>query len=392
MNFKAILFGVLIFWTTTSFAQNKDFGVFAKRCDSLMRIALHENNPRSYLVLMNDLNDKYNKLSQEDKGYFKGYIITAFYNLSCTYSLLNDKKNAIVYLKKAIEAGYFNYDHIQQDSDLDNIRKEEAFLEAIQPLRETGDYLYILKKASKYDFNDKREITKFTYKPMNDPELEIIRKKYNLDSVIGTGNEVSQILNLLHWVHNSFPHDGTKDAPQSSSISNLMDICVKDHKTLDCGSLARVLNDCYSALGFKSRRVVCLPKDSTDFDCHSINTVYSKTMNKWLWIDPTNDAYVMNEAGELLSIEEVRERLVNDKPLILSPEANWNHKFSITKEDYLYHYMAKNLYAILCFVKVGGETYSNLLLPVEYKGIIPRTRDNKPKCTNNPDVFWAKPE
>jgi hypothetical protein len=100
----------------------------------------------------------------------------------------------------------------------------------------------------------------------------------------------------------------------------------------------------------------------------------------------------MNEKGELLSIAEVRYRLVNGLPLILSPEANWNHVNSITSEFYLYNYMAKNLYAIQCYVTGGGESLSNLLLPVEYKGVIPRTKMNKPKCTNNPDVFWARPE
>ena len=252
--------------------------------------------------------------------------------------------------------------------------------------------LDILKKASKYNSEDKREITKFTYKSINDPDLVIIRKEFKLDSVIGTGNEVSQILNLMHWVHNTFPHDGNKEIPKHTSVSNLMIICKQEHQTMHCGALANVLEDCYSSLGFKARRVICMPKDSTDFDCHSINTVYSKTMNKWLWIDPTNDAYVMNEKGELLSIAEVRERLVNDQPLILNPDANWNHVISKTKEEYLYSYMAKNLYAIQCYVTGGGESQSNLLLPVEYKGIIPRAKMNKPKCTNNPAVFWAKPE
>ncbi len=252
--------------------------------------------------------------------------------------------------------------------------------------------LEILKKASRYDFNDRREITKFTYKPASDSGLTAIRVDFKLDSIIGKGNEISQILNLLHWVHTTFPHDGTKEAPKYSSIHNLMNICTSGHNTLDCGTLATVLNNCYLALGFKSRRVVCLPKDSTDFDCHSINTVYSNTLSKWLWIDPTNDAYVMNEKGELLGIAEVRKRLVENKPLILNPEANWNHRMSITKEGYLYNYMAKNLYALLCFVTGGGESQSNLLLPVEYKGIIPRVKMSKPKCTNNPDVFWAKPD
>lgn len=253
-------------------------------------------------------------------------------------------------------------------------------------------YLDVLKKAAQYNFNDQRVLTNFTYRSQNDPDLIELRKTFKLDSIVGTGNEVSKILSLLHWVHNTFPHDGSKEIPKYTSISNLMSISLKEHTTFHCGALAWVMNDCCLALGFKSRHVVCLPKDSTDFDCHSINTVYSTTLNKWLWIDPTNDAYVMNEEGELLSIAEVRERLINGKPLILNPEANWNHVNSITKSYYLGYYMAKNLYAFQCFVVDGGESRSNLLLPVEYKGIIPRTAMNKPKVTNNPNVFWAKPE
>ena len=161
---------------------------------------------------------------------------------------------------------------------------------------------------------------------------------------------------------------------------------------MHCGGLATVLNECYLAIGLKSRRVVCLPKDSTDFDCHSINTVYSKTLGKWLWMDPTNNAYVMNEKGELLSIAEVRDRLINNKPLILNPDANINRIYSVVKENYLFYYMAKNLYAFQCYVDGGGESKSNLLLPVEYSGIIPRTKISKPECTNNPGIFWAKPE
>jgi hypothetical protein len=264
-------------------------------------------------------------------------------------------------------------------------------IKALTEIQYKPGFLDILETAGKYNFDDKREITKFTYKCANDPDLAAIRKEFKLDSIIGTGNEVSQILNLLHWVHNSFRHDGSKDAPKYTSIPNLMNICMNEHRTLDCGTLATVLNDSYLALGFKSHRVICLPKDSTDFDCHSINAVYSNILNKWLWIDPTNDAYVMNEKGELLSIAEVRERLVDNKPLILNPEANWNHVNSVTKEYYLYYYMAKNLYAI-CLESGRGTGQFNLLLPVEYKGVIPRIRAVKPRCTNNPSVFWAKPE
>jgi hypothetical protein len=52
----------------------------------------------------------------------------------------------------------------------------------------------------------------------------------------------------------------------------------------------------------------------------------------------------MDEKGDLLSIEEVRERLIENKTLIVNPDANWNHKSSTTKDYYLDIYMAKNLY------------------------------------------------
>jgi hypothetical protein len=271
--------------------------------------------------------------------------------------------------------------------------KDSAFTQVKYEQAKSGpDYLETLKKARKYDLSDHRKILDFLYESEKSTELIKLREKFNLDSIAGKGNEQSKILNLLHWVHNSFVYDGTKDVPDHIGTADLMSKCMNGRGTMHCGALAWVLNDCYLAMGFKSRHVVCLPKDSVDFDCHSINTVFSKTQHKWLWIDPTNDAYVMNEKGDLLSIAEVRERLINNKPLILNPEANLNRSASIGKNYYLQYYMAKNLYAFQCFVPGGGESKSNLLLPVEYKGIIPRTKMNHPKCTTNPSVFWANPE
>jgi hypothetical protein len=256
----------------------------------------------------------------------------------------------------------------------------------------TPDNLEILKNAYLYNYNDKRELNKFKYKPMDDTGLVEIKNAFKLDSVAGTGNEISQIISMLHWVHDNFQHDGSVESPKHKSMLDLMTVCKKEHIKLNCGILSDVLNDCYLSMGFKSRRVVCLPKDSNDFDCHSINTVFSYTLNKWLWIDPTFDAYVMNESGEMLSISEVRESLINNIPLIVNQDANWNHEMPVIKEEYLYNYMAKNLYALLCYVKGEGESKSNLLLPVEYIGIIPKVAMSKPKCTNNPDVFWEIPE
>ena len=163
--------------------------------------------------------------------------------------------------------------------------------------------------------------------------------------------------------------------------------------------MATVLNECYLSMGIKSRYITCLPKETEFDDCHVINMVYSYDLNKWIWIDPTFDAYVMNEKGKLLGIAEVRERLIKGRTLILNPEANRNRMESQTKEFYLENYMAKNLYRLECPVSSEfdtetykeGKTVSYLqLLPVDGQEQI-REMD-KTYQTNNPDCFWAKPE
>jgi hypothetical protein len=252
-------------------------------------------------------------------------------------------------------------------------------------------YLEVLRSGSHYDQRDNGVSVTFTYTPMSDPALLSIRSHFKLDSIAGTGGEVDRLLNVLHWVHTTFPHDGAKDAPPSSSLEDLMNKCIAEKKTLDCGSLARVLNVCYLALGFPSRRIVCLPEDSTDVDCHSINAVYSSAYRKWLWVDPTFDAYVMDEHGQLLGIDEVRERLIKDKPLTLTPDANWNHVNKVEQGYYLQNYMAKNLYALEYFYESDGAVKSILLLPVEYEGVIPRTRIFNPMLTHSPNLFWQPP-
>lgn len=270
-------------------------------------------------------------------------------------------------------------------------------------------YIDVLKKADKYDFTDNRAIPKFTYQDKDNPNLVALRKGFNLDSIAGTGNEASRIINLLHWIHNLIPHDGNHENPSVKNAMSMIAVCKKENRGLNCRGLATVLNECYLSLGIKSRFITCMPKDSVFQDCHVINMVWVNDLNKWIWIDPTNDAYVMDEKGELLSPEEVRERVINGKMLILNPDANWNRKTSATKEAYLYNYMAKNLYRIECplsseydtetWEKGKKATYVELL-PLDAYNQTPQYAEQTNKKsgvtfvnykTNNPKLFWQKP-
>jgi len=219
------------------------------------------------------------------------------------------------------------------------------------------------------------------------------------------------VLALMHWLHNLVPHDGQHENPVVKNALSMIAVCKKENRGLNCRGLATTLNECYLSLGFKSRFVTCLPKDSLgiDQDCHVINIVYVPSLKKWVWVDPTFDTYVMNEKGELLSIEEVRQRIIDNDPLIISPDANWNHRSSETKEHYLFYYMAKNLYRLECPLNSAYdiETTANgknieyiQLLPLDYFKQPARTawtnRYTKTSYTdyytNNPAYFWQAPE
>ncbi|MBX7206104.1 MAG: transglutaminase-like domain-containing protein [Bacteroidia bacterium] len=413
MIFRRLILFLFLLTATVARGQitNDKFEKFAIKQDSLFIVAYEQKDTKTYNKLLTEFLSQYDKLSADGKMNFSGYLSGAYYNLCCTYSLLDNKEMALTYLKKSIDAGYIDYKHIQEDTDLDNIRKEKEFLIINSQLRNVGDFLYILKKADKYNLADNRQLPTFTYQSSDNQNLTSLRKAFNLDSIAGKGTDVLKILNLLHWIHNLIPHDGNHENPVVKNAMSMIAECKRDDRGLNCRGLATVLNECYLSLGIKSRIVTCLPKDSLkiDNDCHVINSVYSETLKKWLWIDPTFNAYVMNEKGEMLSIEEVRERIIQDKPVILNPDANWNNQNPQTTEYYLLNYMAKNLYILECptnseynmETRESGRIYSYIqLLPLDYYQQSPdktEKKDEKTKTTwtifktNNPKLFWQTP-
>lgn len=270
--------------------------------------------------------------------------------------------------------------------------------------------LEILKNAGKYNFADNRFVPKFTYQSADHPNLQKIRKDLKLDSIAGNGSELLQIFNLMHWVHNLVKHDGSSDNPTLKNAIDLINVCKVQNRGVNCRMLATILNECYLSMGIKSRYITCMPKETEFDDCHVINMVYSKELEKWIWIDPTIDGYVMDEKGNLLGIQEVRERLIKGQPLVLNADANWNRENLQTKDFYLDNYMAKNLYRLETPLhseydnetwKSGKEITYVELLPLDGLEQTPQKEEKTNDSlgvkfinykTNNPNLFWAKPE
>ena len=412
MKLKLTLFAIVLFTVGNLFAQNASinpFDKFANNQSGLIQKAYDKHDDADGLKLMNELMDKYHRLSADDRSMFRNYITNNWYNLSCLYAIINKKAEAYSTLDSAFHYGYVNYSHLMVDTDFDNIKNDAQFKQTAERMRSVGDYKYILQKAAKFNNNDARKFPVFTYQLASDANLKAVRKNFKLDSIAGTGDEASKAINILKWVHNTVNHDGQHESGITKINANeIISKATEKKLGVSCGELATTLNECYLAMGWKSRKVYCLPKDSLnmDYDSHVINVVYLSGLGKWVWMDPTNNAYVKDEKGKLLGIAEVRERLIKNQPLFINDDANWNNRMKVTKADYLDSYMAKNLYRVYSPLRNEYDyetrakdktiTYISLL-PVEYFKQSPDKSVDTNKNTgltveryrtNNTEAFW----
>ena len=319
--------------------------------------------------------------------------INVLYNLACGCSLLNDKAKAISFLEQALAAGYRDYYELLGDSDFKNVRKEKDFQSLLTKLKSVGDYVQILKDHAAYKSQPELNMPAFTYQGATESELQELRRTYHLDETAGQGDDVSRIINLMRWVHKTIRHDGNSDNPQPRNSLHILDVCSQGKRGVNCRMLATVLNEVYLAMGFKSRHITCLPKYKDDPDCHVINIVYAQSLGKWLYLDPSFEAYFRNEKGELLSIAEVRESMIQNKKLVLDKEANWNGE--ATSPEWYLHYMSKNLFHFSCPAasEFGYESKpGNLRIYLEPADSPLKKGTNSETYSTDADRFWSLPE
>ena len=280
--------------------------------------------PLSTLINLIDTSTIY-KVINIPEASFKQSNNLYYYDLACCYAVIGKKKQAISALERAINLGYTYYDNMLSDNDLVSLRNEKKYNELLKVVKERTP-LKRLKGSAPYAKDTKNENVMFTYQSKDDYRLHAVRDYLKLDSVAGQGDELSKIINLLHFVHDNMPHDGSHRAFAEMDAIDLYNYCKASGRGVNCRQLAISLCEMYLSIGIPARYVTCLPADPNDTECHVINSVWSKQLQKWIWIDPTNDAWVMDENGNLLSIAEVRERMINEQPLVLCETANWNHR------------------------------------------------------------------
>ncbi|MCI5057152.1 MAG: hypothetical protein MRY83_13650 [Flavobacteriales bacterium] len=343
---------------------------------------------------------EFNNLELSDREQMPWFLNSFYYNKACAHSLNGELEEGAEALQASIENGWKDYYHLLDDSDLDNLRKHPRFKEIISPVKKR-DFKSILVAHASYS-DEAFKIPSFTYQ--NKEELKDFRLKYNLDSVAGIG-ELNQITNLMAWAHSIVKHDGGSTNPKKKSAEELIKVCQKESRGVNCRMMATILNEAYLSMGYYSRLVTCMPKGEQFADCHVINMVYSDSLQKWLWMDPTFNTYPIDEKGTPLSIQETRARLINDQETHLAGTLDWNgKKYSGGEKRYLHRYMTKNLFRFSCplvsesaYEEKGKKRVYIDLYPLNYNeannelGELINHKNFQAYYITNDALFWEAP-
>ncbi|NQT26872.1 hypothetical protein HQ585_16065 [candidate division KSB1 bacterium] len=234
-------------------------------------------------------------------------------------------------------------------------------------------------------------------------ELAEFIKKYDLKKVAGTGPEMERLLNLMDWVHqitdsqNNFIMN-----PDTLNARAIIQFQKKHHYALNCWMKSIVLNEILLAFGYKSRRISCMPSQF-DGDTHSIVTIYSPSMKKWICLDPTFNTFFHDGSGNPLGYLEIREaycggRVPRFRSIQMQPFSSLM-LFGIAFESYdqwYTVYMAKNAFQASCpqaskfNYESTGPVVKVHLIP---EGFAAEEEDNPNRIfTTNALRFFEKPE
>lgn len=173
----------------------------------------------------------------------------------------------------------------------------------------------------------------------NHPKFDLLRNRYDIVEIAGSGNAFLKSQKLMQWVHDTVLHSGggIDVCDLKDSISILGYTFGKGSVPgIFCYHIAIVFTECCLAAGLIARTIHCKPMNPNDLDTHVVSMVFLPEMNKWVLFDPNHNCCFTDKEGIPLSPLEARHMLGRDEIGVagsLREELDWYKK-----------YMAKNLF------------------------------------------------
>ena len=193
--------------------------------------------------------------------------------------------------------------------------------------------------------------------------------RYDLGKVAGEGSELTQALNLLNWLSSNTFHSGEYDNSIPFNALDLLEYTFGQPigKGVNCMALSKILTECCLAVGLKARIVYIMPFNPYEADNHVVTVVFVQDLDKWVMLDPSYNAYMMDSDGVILSPWEARQVLAEQGEIRLNDGYNYNGDYTgeVTGETHGYYveYIAKDLF---WFIGEDGSGQQFYVAPVGY--------------------------
>jgi hypothetical protein len=179
--------------------------------------------------------------------------------------------------------------------------------------------------------------------------LSVLRTRYGLDAIAGTGGGLSKSLNILFWVSEHVYHNGSYDNHIPMNALDLLEYSYDKgtEQALNCYNLSIILTECLISIGVPARTVLIMPLSPYDSDNHVVTHVYIADLDKWIMLDPTYSTYFKDADGNILDVFELRCLLADGREVVLNDEFSYNGANLITSSETVWEYkgyLAKNLF------------------------------------------------
>lgn len=258
---------------------------------------------------------------------------------------------------------------------------------------ELAKYATLLQQAGGYT----PDTTTFNIHSLPDSmKAQELKAYFNIDSIVGYSTTTwDKTLTLARFVASHVPHANQSVQPEKRNAIALWEYTKNVEPAFNCRLHSIMLFELLSAAGINATFITCLPKDSTDSDCHVVNQVWLPEINKWAMIDSDfNGNYATDKSGTPLSLAEIRDRYISGDDIY------FHQAFAAGSNEicFYYSYMAKNTY---WFASWETPTYDQepdkqnsnpgryiRLVP---SGFRPFRTDSTDIVTSDVNKFWAKP-
>ena len=229
-------------------------------------------------------------------------------------------------------------------------------------------YVELLIENSSYE--RKQKSVNITYDLNN---AQVLSYLHEVGIETENKHDFSTVLELLRQLCIKIHHDGVNYAhcKEHGTVAQIRHALSQNSFT-NCRGVAIIFSGILRAYGFRSSYVTCFPYNKDDKECHVVCEVYIEELNKFIFIDPSNQAYFIR-SDKVLNLLELRECIQNNEDITYYQDASHNGEpFDLI--GYL-GYFSKNIFYFVKSIKNSEEKEaaadnSICFVPIEYQEIV----------------------